>query len=357
MIIDTDTNCTNHLASLKARGVTHIGRYYAAKGSKRLSKAEARAISDAGLQVFVVYEDSGDPELTIARGVRDAGIALAMAQDIGQPPDTAIYFAMEHLPSGYDASHVPGIKAYFEGIRRTLPAYKIGCYSNGTTLRALLDAQLIDYAWVSASTSFAGSREFLKTDRWHLAQRKVDLNWGGVSTDTNDMQGDFGAWALPARDNIDTTLRKLNAQAVSGSMAGAASAAADEPIAPTVAATVTAKAGLLDRFAPNAAKAEELANQGSRTAQALRNVSTMFWKFWGAVLAMLGLGSQVDPTKGPAHDAGSWGSQHPFLLAFLCITVTALIITAYVYWKAHKAQKGLAAAAKDGRYETRGAAA
>ena len=53
LVIDTDTNCAPHTNALKARGVTHIGRYYAARGSKRLSKAEAQAISAAGLRVFI----------------------------------------------------------------------------------------------------------------------------------------------------------------------------------------------------------------------------------------------------------------------------------------------------------------
>jgi hypothetical protein len=59
MIIDTDTNCTPHTKALKDRGVTHIGRYYAARGSKRITRDEAQALSKAGMQVFVVYEACG----------------------------------------------------------------------------------------------------------------------------------------------------------------------------------------------------------------------------------------------------------------------------------------------------------
>src|SRR6516225_4879370 len=110
-VIDTDTCCTPHLKDLKEKhGVTHIGRYYAATGSwKRLTKTEARAISDAGLQLFTVYEGSGDPELSVDRGRHDAQVAMSQAKNIGQPAGTPIYFAMEHLPSGYKAAHVPGI--------------------------------------------------------------------------------------------------------------------------------------------------------------------------------------------------------------------------------------------------------
>lgn len=179
--------------------------------------------------------------------------------------------------------------------------------------------------------------------------RKVALNLVGkdpVPAITASHPKAFG-------DHPDDAVRGVDAGAAVGAVA--ATVTADEPIAPTVA---EGKTGLFDRLAPNASKVEELADQGSRTAQSLRSISTMFWKFWGTLLAALGLGSQaIDPAKGPAHDAGSWGSAHPFLLAFLCITVPALLITAYVYWKAHKAQKGLAAAADAKRYFPRGAPA
>ncbi len=350
MIIDTDTNCTPHTKALKDRGVTAIGRYYAAKGSKRLTKAEAQSVCDAGLRLFTVYEDSGDPELTVARGVRDAGLALAQARAIGQPEGTAIYFAMEHLPSGYSKLHVPGIKLYFEGIKQTFAgAYQVGCYSNGTTLAALLDEGLIDYAWVSASTSFEGSKDFLKTNRWHLAQRKVDQNWGGVSTDTNDSRGEFGSWALPARDSVDVAVRQIVQAPMAGSVAGA------------VAATVPAvadKPALMDRLAPNAAKVEELAGQGSRIAEHLRAFKAMIWKGAGTAVALGGGASTlVDPNKGNAQVVGSWAAQHPLLLAALVAVAVAVVIGGVAYYYAKKIEKGLVSAAADGRYTARGAQA
>lgn len=197
-VIDTDTNCTPHLDDLKRRGVTAIGRYYAARGSKRITKTEAQAICAAGLQLFIVYEDSGSPELSVDRGRHDGQIALSQAKAIGQPQGTPIYFAMEHLPNGYTEKDVAGIKRYFEGIRRAFgDSYKIGCYSNGTTLQALLDAEAIQYAWLSASLSFDGSHAFKAGRKWCLAQDPhIDQNWRGVSVDVNDVNGDFGAFVI-----------------------------------------------------------------------------------------------------------------------------------------------------------------
>lgn len=344
-VIDTNTNCTGHLEDLKRRGVEVIGRYYAARGDKRLTQTEAQAISDAGLKLFIVYEDSGSPVLSVDRGRNDAQIALRMARFIGQPKGSAIYFALEHLPDGYGEADIPGVKLYFEGIRRAFAGeYAVGCYANGSALDALLDAKLIQYAWLSASLGFHGSREFLKTDRWHLQQEvPIDLNWGGVSVDTNKVQhAEFGAWSLPAPSE----------EAVAA-LAGGTIAAA---VAPTV--TDESKPALLDRLAPNAAKVEELADQGSRIAQHIKAFKGMLWKGGGTVVtAGTAAATLVDPNKGNAAVVGSWGAQHPFLLALICVGVTAAIVAGYAYYKIKQTEKGLVSAANDGRYSPRGEAA
>jgi len=63
----------------------------------------------------------------------------------------------------------------------------------------------------------------------------------------------------------------------------------------------------------------------------------------------------VDPNKGTAQVVGSWGSNHPFLLAALSAGVVGVLLIAVAYYYAKKIEKGLAAAAKDGRYAPRGA--
>jgi hypothetical protein len=142
--IDTNTNCAPHVASLKARGVTVIARYYASSSWKRMTAPEVRTLSEAGFKLASVFEDSGKPPLTVEYGQHDAQIALNQARAVGQPEGTPIYFALENLPSGYNASHLPGLKLYFQGIASVLSGhYKIGAYSNGLTLATLLDAGLI----------------------------------------------------------------------------------------------------------------------------------------------------------------------------------------------------------------------
>jgi len=201
-IIDTNRNVAAHLAHLKARGVTTIGRYYATSAAKRLTKPEAAAICAAGLDIFVVFEDSGDPQLSVEQGVHDAQIALGQAQAVGQPAGSAIYFALEHeKQGGFTQAHVPGIKRYMDGVRQVLaPTYKIGVYGDGVVCKALLDAQMVDFTWLSASRKHPGTPEFTASGRATLIQRTpVDQNIDGLSVDFNEAkQPEFGAFTIPA---------------------------------------------------------------------------------------------------------------------------------------------------------------
>lgn len=197
-VIDTNSNVSAHLDELKARGVTAVGRYFASKAWKRVTKPEAEAISEAGIKLFVVFEDSGDPALTAESGIHDAQIALAQAKAIGQPVGSTIYFALEHLPDGYKKKHVKGAKEYIGGVRSVIaPKFKVGVYSNGVICDALLTAGLCEHAWLSASLSFEGSQDFLASGKWSLAQSsEIDQDWNGLSIDVNQSKPEFGAFFI-----------------------------------------------------------------------------------------------------------------------------------------------------------------
>jgi Domain of unknown function (DUF1906) len=174
MFIDTDSSCTKQAPFLVQRGVEAVGRYYAAgKGSKVITKAEARALSSKGTRIFTVYEDVGAAaqfELTADRGGQDASRAKAQAKGIGQPANTVIYFAVEGLPSGYRTADLPGIRAYFSGVTKALGKdYTAGVYGDGIVCKALLDEGICTHTWLAqASWSFEGTTEFYAGKRWNL---------------------------------------------------------------------------------------------------------------------------------------------------------------------------------------------
>jgi len=73
----------------------------------------------AGLKLFVCSKNSGDPPLGGNAGTNDAQLALEQAKAIGQPPGSAIYFAMEHLPRRLYPQRLAGREGLF-------PANSIG---------------------------------------------------------------------------------------------------------------------------------------------------------------------------------------------------------------------------------------
>jgi hypothetical protein len=193
--IDTGTNVSSYLQTLRARGVTAVGRYYSSGTGKRLTKAEAAEIGRAGMQIFVVFENDGDPTLTSDTGVHHGQIALDQARVVGQPEGSAIYFALEHLPDGYTKKHLRGIRDYINGVRSVLDGkYLVGAYSDGVVCDSLLSQKLCDVTWLSAS-KFEGSEAFYASRRWSLAQDShINQNWNGLSVDLNEVNGDFGVF-------------------------------------------------------------------------------------------------------------------------------------------------------------------
>jgi hypothetical protein len=199
-VIDTNSNCINSIGTLRARGVTAVGRYYRVVHPEwRLTKPEAEKLSAAGIKLFTVYEDVGhDLALTAAQGKIDGQNALDQATEVGQPTGTPIYFAVEGLPNGYMPSDLPGIRKYFAGVQQAIGGkYELGVYSNGLVCETLLDEGICTYTWLSASKSFAGTRDFYRTGRWNLSQTTpLDQNWSGLSVDVDEAKDDFGAFSV-----------------------------------------------------------------------------------------------------------------------------------------------------------------
>lgn len=354
VVIDTNTNCTPHIAALQKRGVTHVGRYYASGAWKRVTKAEAQALSDVAIQIFTVFEDSGDPKLTFDQGMHDAQIALGQAKGIGQPEGTAIYFALEHLPHGYATSDVPGIKRYVAGIKRVLgDSYRVGIYSDGVVLDELLDAKLIDYAWLSASSSFAGSKGFDKAKRWHLAQRKVDLDWNGVSVDTNDARDEFGAFLL-GPSPATRVHKEAEVAIVSTTEAHEEAHTADvvsvHMVIPAADAPAAEKASYWQGW--SFSQVNDLADQGSRLADHVRNFTAGIWK---RRVVMGGGGGTAATAISNSDVAQSWIAAHPLLAVAMAVGVILLAYEIYDQVQAYRIRRGLLSAANDGRYVPRGA--
>jgi kumamolisin len=192
--IDTNANVINIVGDIVAGNFGAVGRYYSSNTNKQLAGAEAKAISAAGLKIFVVFEDVAKPDLTYNSGQRDARIALRQAAGLSQPAGSAIYFALDYE---YDTPDLDGVRDYFQGVRDAVAGqYRLGVYGDGVVCEALLDEQVCDYAWLSASRGFPGSKVFYKSKRWALAQSPNEQSVHGLNIDIDEVNGDFGGFQI-----------------------------------------------------------------------------------------------------------------------------------------------------------------
>lgn len=199
--LDVAEDATPHIADLVDAQYQFVGRYYNVnRPSKNLTRAEAEALSAAGLSIVVVWEN-GFPTsaayFSNARGVSDGNAAHQYASGIIQQPEgSAIYFAVDYDASRGDVDGV--VTEYFRGVRAALQAsespYRAGVYGSGATCGALLDKGLVSYAWLSQSTKFRGSKTF---KRWHIKQGP-EATICGMDADSDQARGEYGAFQVLA---------------------------------------------------------------------------------------------------------------------------------------------------------------
>jgi hypothetical protein len=223
--------------AFKAIGVKTIARYYDwADGEttcKTMYPEESDALIAAGFNIVTVFQrESSDPEMFFnkSRGARDAKEALILASANGQPPGSAIYFAVDGVDQTIkdavfewsmnngksvkakrkrrllradrsyakhikfyerfrnyhrrvfgkspeainERSMLPFIENYFRDVNRVLKAdgrYSVGVYGSGMVCKHLQDGELAKFCWLALSTGWPGTATHRRSGRWHLAQQ------------------------------------------------------------------------------------------------------------------------------------------------------------------------------------------
>jgi Domain of unknown function (DUF1906) len=245
------------LEGLKAIGVKTIARYYdwvdADTTCKSLFPKESDAIIAAGFSILTIFQhENSDPEtfLDKSRGAKDAGEAIELAAANGQPPGSAIYFAVDGVdqtikdsvfewrinkgnvvsaarrsrllkadPSfrkhlkfyerfrhyhrnafGKAATEVsagdimPFVDHYFTELNRVMKAdgrYRIGAYGSGMVCKHLLSKKLAEHCWLAMSTGWPQSKEFQASGNWSLVQQHTTFCKGWKFNDSEMARFDF----------------------------------------------------------------------------------------------------------------------------------------------------------------------
>lgn len=199
--VDVPTDAGHVAQYIKSSGLDFVARYYRKPDSRwpGLSANEARVLSALGLNVVAVFESHSQHRdyFNYARGYWDALQAAQQAKSVGQPAGSAIYFAVDFDARGAD---ILPVDYYFRGIANGLaaagggrPEYKIGVYGSGAVCESLKGGGVAQYAWLSNSTGWAGSRYYAD---WNIRQGRPYSTLGFISHDSNEARDDYGGFRL-----------------------------------------------------------------------------------------------------------------------------------------------------------------
>lgn len=200
--IDLPSDASDVLLELQQSRLEFVARYYREPGSRwpPLSAGEAQRLSSLGLNIVAVWEShSRDPShFTYDWGYFDAMAAYQQAKAIGQPPASAIYFAVDYNAAPWSLWQ---IEAYFRGIAAGLsaagggnPDYAVGVYGSGAVCDAMKRAGLARYAWLSNSFAWEGSTSY---PDWDIMQgeRLPELSF---NQDSDEARAEYGAFHVAA---------------------------------------------------------------------------------------------------------------------------------------------------------------
>jgi hypothetical protein len=201
--IDLPTDASNALNEIKDSKIDFVARYYRNPASRwpALSASEAQRLSSVGVNVVTVWEwHSHDPGyFSYASGYEDARSAYAQAKAVGQPAGSAIYFAVDYNAPASDISG--SIEPYFRGVAAGLAAagggrseYKVGVYGSGAVCAAIKRAGLAQYAWLTGSTSWAGTLDY---NDWNIRQGG-HFSVLSFDHDSNEGREDYGGFRVSA---------------------------------------------------------------------------------------------------------------------------------------------------------------
>jgi len=171
---------------LKGVGFEYAMRYLPTSAWKGLTKEEAKEIQNAGLKLVSIFQKSANHAeyFTKEQGRADGEQAQKLAESLGQPKGTAIYFAVDF---DCQPSQMGRIDEYFDGVKETLQGYKVGVYGSYAVVNHLKGK--VDYYWQTYAWSRGKVADFI-----HMHQYQNGVKVAGVMIDRDEIKKSPGAW-------------------------------------------------------------------------------------------------------------------------------------------------------------------
>jgi len=196
----------NFLSCIKnSYGIEFVGRYYkpSSSSSYLLTRTEAQNISRLGLYIAAVYQNRGryPSDFSYNIGKDDCNYAIGCAENVGQPKNTTIYFAVD-----FDAYNTPGamenIRDYFRGVNDAMNyfyktnSYKwyIGIYAGRQVCEDIKSLGLAYHIWQAAAWRYG------KDCSYNIKQTAIDqsvtCNGFATSIDWDESSGSYGGFKI-----------------------------------------------------------------------------------------------------------------------------------------------------------------
>ena len=159
---------------------------------KNITRDQVDAAHAAGLDIGLVYEYATTAATGgESRGIRDAGIAITHAEQLGAPLGTALYAAVDFNAT---AAQLPLVLAYATGFRNLaqLAGYRAGIYGSYAVCQYLAQNHYAGFLWQTYAWSgtppqwWAGDAVRQTLNRINVAGATVDKDYALVT--------DWGQW-------------------------------------------------------------------------------------------------------------------------------------------------------------------
>lgn len=181
--------------ALKAHGYNYVGRYLTGTvggtRDKSLSLDEIANITEAGLNIFAIYQDGGSSAtyFNYSRGYSDAQKAITAAGKLHIPLGEIIYFAVDYdftadQTKDIIVSHFQGINDYFKKVDSK---YQIGIYGSRNICSTIAEENLSCSSFVAdMSTGYSGNMGYRLPINWAF-----DQFYEYIFTNYDNYDGDF----------------------------------------------------------------------------------------------------------------------------------------------------------------------
>lgn len=202
--IDTAAKITAKTAEiLKREGFSFVARYLVPDSGntawKALTAAEAKIIRDAGLAVMLCWETTASRvKGGEVYGEEDAKTARKLAEEMGIPAGTVIYFAADYNVPDADFAAVDG---YLAAAMMHSGLYTVGLYGHEKVVNAMREQYERLKCWqcVAWSNAFSDAAGVIQYEWQGGANAKALTQKIGVAVDLDAAASLDGMWLPEAR--------------------------------------------------------------------------------------------------------------------------------------------------------------